>query len=40
MVKYLLEKGSDKNIKDKEGKTALDHAKSKGYVEIVGLLEG
>ena len=40
MVKYLLDKGANKLIKDKEGNTALDHAKSKGYDTIIAMLEG
>ena len=40
MVKYLLDKGANKLIKDKEGNTALDHAKSKGYDTIIAMLDG
>ncbi|HOB72379.1 MAG TPA: ankyrin repeat domain-containing protein, partial [bacterium] len=34
LVKTLLEKGADKNIKRKDGRTALDIAKAKGYTYI------
>ncbi|WP_240929404.1 ankyrin repeat domain-containing protein [Streptomyces coryli] len=39
-VKLLLEGGADKNIEDKNGMTALDHAEDKGQDEIAELLRG
>lgn len=39
IVKLLLDKGADKSIKTKEGKTALDWAKEKGHQETVDLLK-
>ena len=38
MTEYLLSKGADKSIKDTDGKTALDYANEKGYMEIIKLL--
>lgn len=38
IVKSLLKAGADKNIKDKQGKTAYDHAVLKGQTEIATLL--
>jgi hypothetical protein len=38
-VKYLLEKGADKGIKDKHGDTAYSLALSNGYPEIAALLQ-
>ena len=35
----LLKAGAKTNIKNLEGKTALDYAKEKGYTEIVELLK-
>jgi uncharacterized protein len=39
VVKLLLEKGADANVKSVNGKTALDAAKRMGYTDIVQLLE-
>lgn len=39
LVKTLLEKGADKNIKRKDGRTACDIAKAKGYTYIAKILE-
>ncbi|NNE67729.1 MAG: hypothetical protein HKN33_14300 [Pyrinomonadaceae bacterium] len=39
IVEYLLEKGADKSLKDKTGKTALDWAKESGNKESVELLK-
>jgi ankyrin repeat protein len=39
VVKFLLAKGADINVKNSKGKTALVIAKDKGKTEIVGMLE-
>ena len=39
IVQSLLQKGADTSIKDYFGKTALDEAKSKNYVNIVKILQ-
>ena len=39
VVKLLLAKGADINVKNNKGETALMIAKDKGYKEIVGMLE-
>ena len=39
VVKLLLYAGADKSIKDKDGKTAKDHAKEQYHDKIVELLE-
>ena len=39
VVKLLLDKGANVNIKDSKGKTALVIAKDKGKTEIVVMLE-
>lgn len=39
IVDLLLKAGADASIGDKEGVTALDHARSRGQAEIVQLLE-
>lgn len=38
MVKTLLQKGADKNAKDKNGKTAKDYAKERNQTAVLGLL--
>ena len=38
IVRLLLAHGADKNIADKNGITALEHAKKKGYKELVDIL--
>ena len=38
-VKILLEKGADVNIRGNSGKTALDIAEEKGYVEIIRMIK-
>jgi ankyrin repeat protein len=38
-VRLLLERGADRNAKDREGKTALDYARENNRREVVGLLE-
>ncbi len=40
IVRMLLNAGADKSIGDGEGRTALDHAKARGYGELVALLSG
>jgi ankyrin repeat protein len=39
VVKYLLKKGLNKNVKNKEGETPLDLAKKRENTEIISLLE-
>jgi ankyrin repeat protein len=39
IIKSLLEKGADKRIKDKAGKTALDWAKERKITEAIELLK-
>jgi len=39
IVGLLLDGGADPDIPDRDGRTALDHARAKGYDEIVALLE-
>lgn len=38
IVNILIKAGADKNIPDKEGVIAIDHAKNKGFSDIVDLL--
>jgi uncharacterized protein len=38
-VEHLLKAGADKSLADRGGLTALDHARQRGYREIVALLE-
>lgn len=39
IVRLLLDGGADKSIADRDGVTALEHARAKGYAEIIALLE-
>ena len=39
VVQILLQKGADKSIKNNYGKTALDYAKSKNFVNIIEILK-
>ncbi|MBE8712081.1 ankyrin repeat domain-containing protein [Sphingobacterium hungaricum] len=39
IVQILLDAGADKSIPDKEGVTALTHAKNRGFTEIAEILE-
>ena len=39
IVRMLLEAGADRSIADRDGVTALEHAREKGYDELVRLLE-
>lgn len=40
IVRTLLAAGADPGLADRDGVTALQHARSKGYAEIVRILEG
>lgn len=39
IVRLLLDAGADAQIADKDGVTALEHAQTRGYTEIIRLLE-
>ena len=39
-VRHLVEAGADKAIADRQGETPLDHARSRGYGEIIAILQG
>ena len=39
VVKLLVDAGADKAIGDRDGVTPLEHARARGYAEIVSLLE-
>lgn len=39
MVRELLRRGADRNVKDSSGKTALDIAREKNHSEVINLLE-
>ena len=39
IVRMLVEAGADTSIADRDGVTALEHARERGYREIVRLLE-
>jgi ankyrin repeat protein len=38
-VKLFLKYGADPNLKDKQGKTALDMAKKKNHQQVIDLLQ-
>jgi ankyrin repeat protein len=38
IVRLLVEAGADPNIADRDGMTALGHAKRRGYAEMAGIL--
>ncbi|KRE42605.1 ankyrin repeat domain-containing protein [Knoellia sp. Soil729] len=40
IVEILLEAGADRDLADREGVTALEHARAKGQVEVARVLEG
>ena len=39
LMRALVEAGADVNIADRQGITALQHARRRGYVEIARILE-
>jgi len=39
-VRHLVEAGADRTIPDRQGATPLDHAKARGYAEIIAILQG
>jgi ankyrin repeat protein len=39
IVRLLLDAGADRTIPDRDGVTALEHARSRGYAEMVALLD-
>ena len=39
LMKLFLEHGADPNLKDKQGKTALDMTKKKQHQEVINLLQ-
>jgi ankyrin repeat protein len=39
LVKLFLEHGADLDLKDNQGRTALDIAKKKNYLEVIDLLQ-
>ena len=39
IVRMLVEAGADRSIADRDGVTALEHARERGYDEMVRLLE-
>ena len=39
IVRLLLDAGADRSIADRDGVTALEHARERGYDELVALLE-
>lgn len=39
IVRILLDAGADRDLADKDGVTALDHARTKGYDEMVSILQ-
>ena len=40
IVRHLLEAGADKSIPDRQGISPLEHARSRGYLEIADLIGG
>ena len=40
VVTRLVQAGVDQGVRDRDGRTALDHARQRGYTEIVRLLSG
>ncbi|WP_404386697.1 ankyrin repeat domain-containing protein [Knoellia locipacati] len=40
IVRILLEAGADRSLADRDGVTALEHARTKGHTEIARILEG
>jgi ankyrin repeat protein len=39
-VRSLVEAGADRTIADRQGRTPLDHARERGYAEMIAILEG
>jgi len=39
-VRMLVEAGADRSLADRDGVTALEHARERGYAEMVALLKG
>ena len=40
VVRLLVNAGADVNLSDKDGITPLEHAKKKGFTDIIKILEG
>ena len=40
IVRLLLDAGADRSIADRDGVTALEHARERGYDEMIALLDG
>lgn len=40
IIEILLQHGADINLADKDGVTPLQHARQRGYQEIIEILEG
>jgi len=38
-VRHLVKAGARRDLADRQGRTPLDHARSRGYAEMVGMLE-
>jgi hypothetical protein len=39
IVRMLLDAGADRSIADRDGVTALEHARERGYAEMVAMLD-
>ena len=39
IVRFLVNAGADCHVRDREGHTALDYARTSGFDEIIALLE-
>lgn len=40
LVEYLIEAGANAGIRDKSGKRAIDHARARKHLDLVGIIEG
>jgi ankyrin repeat protein len=40
VLRALVEAGAAVGLADRQGRTPLDHARARGYTEMVGILEG
>lgn len=40
VLKALLDAGADRNLADRDGVTPLEHARGRGYAQMIALLEG